>query len=113
MQIGEVLAEGMTTRTPWFDRPADNAVFTYEIISNPGSVGFTVDLLQKNYEETGNGTDASLTWSPNNSAVGFHTVTMSGMLEQVRFEIAAVAGGGTNSVLYRIHPPTAYNTATV
>ena len=110
MQIGEVLTSGMSTRTPWFDRPADNAVFTYEIISNSGSGTIDVNVLHKNYEETGDGTDTSVTWSPATSAVGFHTGTVTGLREQVRFEIAVTGDGA--SVLYRILPPTAYNTAT-
>lgn len=109
MQLGQVLYVDMLTRTPWFDRPADNAVFTYEVISNAGPITFTVKVLHKNYDETGNGDNASVTFTQIGST-GFYTGSKSGLKEQIRFELET-SGESAGAVLYRIHPPTAYNTA--
>jgi hypothetical protein len=109
MQIGELILASMKTRTAWFDRPADNAMFTYEIISDPDSVGITVKVLHKNYEDTGNGADAVVSW---NTTGAFRTGSISGLKEQVRFEIeGGVPISGSPGVLYRILAPTWFNKA--
>ena len=113
MQIGELLMAGMTTRTRWMDRPADNAVITYEIINNnlATPLAFTVKLLQKNYEEMGNGVEnTSGSWSPNDNTENFHVRTYSDLKEQVRFEISVGTGASVDGVLYRFLAPTAFNT---
>jgi hypothetical protein len=89
-------------------------VFTYEIIANPESMTLTVTVVTKNYEETGNGTTHTVTWSPASSAVGFHTAPATALKEQVRFKLEVTGTppeGGFPSILYRILPPTWFNDA--
>lgn len=116
MQLGITLMAGTKTRTPWMMRVADNAVMTFEIIDKSGgSETVTVKLLEKDLEDTGNGTEntTGTNWNPNNSNVGFHTRKYTGLKEQIRFEIEVGAvGENAFGVLYRILPPTWFNTAT-
>ncbi len=112
MQIGEVITTGMSTRTPWFPRAADNAVFTFELISNPDSSTLTVTVLHKNHDDTGNGTTATGTFTQIATS-GFYSLELSGLKEQVRFEVAATGGDVHGAVLYRILAPTWFNTADV
>ncbi len=112
MQIGEVLSTGMSTRTPWFPRAADNAVFSFELISNPDGATLTVTVMHKNHDETGNGDLITGVFTQIGST-GFYTGEVSELKEQVRFGVAAPDGEAHGAVLYRILAPTWFNTADV
>ena len=112
MQIGEFLDDGMTTYTGWFDKAADNAVFTYEQISGSGTI--TVEVVTKDHEDTGLGTALTDAFTQIGST-GFYTLELTNdtgtlkLKEQVRFKLSVTGEGG--GALYRIHPPTWFNDA--
>lgn len=119
MQIGTqiVLLNNATTTlyTPWFPKMADNGVFAYEVIASYlGSSGgnVSVAVYTKNREDQGGGTSAGTL--SDTIATGFKEKAITGLKELVRLEITVTPGTsitGPAGVIYRILPPTWYNTA--
>lgn len=95
--------------SPWFPRGADNAIFTYETIVANGSAELVVKVVTKSTETSGDGAVATATvgWA-NVTGSSFYTARYEGLNELVRFQYEIAKG----SLLYRMLPPTWYNTAT-
>ncbi len=111
MHIGDLLltSGADSVLTPWFDRQADNARFTYETIYSIGSPTFTVEVYHKNKEDLGPGASwGTLTWS----TVGdFKAATAAGLKELVRFKLSVSVSSGTGGVLYRFLETTWFDQA--
>lgn len=120
MNIGTLLvtlgASSQEYYTPWFPKGADNAYFTYEIIrQNFGGGGaFIVEVFTKNREDIGSqGTTVSGSWS-NLTGTSFYHFPAANLRQLVRFKITLNPGSspsGQEGVVYRILPPTWYDTA--
>lgn len=74
----------------WIPRRGDNVIFTMEIPANYGSY-VVVDLYQKNYDETGDGSSASASMTFD-QATGRQSVTKLGAQELVRFKLTIQRG---------------------
>jgi hypothetical protein len=102
--------------TGWFQKGADNAVFTYEIIhqnlgSSPGA--FTVTGYTKNREDAGS-EGTSFSSFTQLGSTGFYEKVVTNLKQLVRFKITLTPGSspaGPEGVCYRFLPPTWYDTA--
>jgi len=98
--------------TPWFPKAADNAVFTLEKIQDTlATAPFKVEVLTKNREDEG-----SAPWTvvaTINTALNgnFYEANCTGLKELVRFQLTFTASAAGQGVVYRILPPTWYDTA--
>ncbi len=118
MHIGtSLMAMGSTTArsyyTPWFQRGADNAVFTYEIIQALASGGsFAVVVLHKNREDQGaEGAAVSGATFSQIGTSGFFEAKAVGLKELVRFKITVTPAGVSDGVVYRFLSATWYSKA--
>lgn len=117
MNPGASLPYGVTVLTPWMQRQADNAVYTFELIDNPDGVDVEISVLEKNSEDYGSGT---ATIGPSTFTTGFLEIDTSteepGQSEMIRFKIAVGNPGletpnGTG-IVYRLLQATWYDAAT-
>ena len=109
----EIVALDTSSQTyysPWFDKVADNAVFTMEKVLDTLNAGLTVRVFTKNREDEGS--------APGSSAGTFTTlsgtmleVACSGLKELVRFELSFQASAVKQGVILRFLAPTWYDTA--
>lgn len=99
--------------TDWMPRGADNAVFTVDltVIVN---CDVTVTVYHKNGEETGTGASAGAIVTGTYTA-GLHSATKTSLMEMVRyrFEVVIRDAKYPGGLMYRILPPTWFNTARV
>ncbi|MFN9968411.1 MAG: hypothetical protein ACK58T_00805 [Phycisphaerae bacterium] len=103
--------------TPWLPKGADNAYFTYEIISQflatGGSPGFTVTAYTKNREDAGS-EGTSFSFSQIGSTAFYHA-ECTNLKQLVRFKITITPGTDVTiyaqGVTYRFLPPTWYDKA--
>lgn len=101
--------------TPWFDKGADNAYFTYEIIhQNFGSGGsISVTVYTKNREDAGSESATTFSFTQIGSTAFYHAACTN-LKQLVRFKITVTPGSsptGPEGVCYRILPPTWYDKA--
>jgi len=75
----------------WIPRKGDNCRFTIEVVSNYAT-DFTAEIYQKNYEDVGDGTTASVSVNFD-QATGRQTMELLGAEELVRFQLTLVRGG--------------------
>jgi hypothetical protein len=108
-------ANGGTTTlySPWFPRGGDEGVFTYELMVSEGGGTFSVDVLDKNTEDTGDGVSASASFSQVGST-DFHTSEPVPKLEElVRFKYVLTTESADATVLFRMLAPTWFSQAGV
>lgn len=87
-------------RTGWFPRRGNALTNVYEIIAISGDAQLTVRQLQKNSEETGQGTSNGSDSQSSVNVYGFHT---SGIKEMVRYEIELTHTGGAQDAIEYCH----------
>lgn len=116
MHIGHTIIQADESETilfsPWLNRSADNAVFTYEEIQLGGSsTQLEVKVYTKNTEETGDGSARSETFASVGSS-SVKTARFNGLEEMVRFRFRVHSGsiGETNFAIYRMLEPTWFDT---
>ena len=114
MNIGTFLGFESSVFTPWMSRQADNAIFTFELIDNPGQTDITITPYTRDREDYGAGTPGT----PATIASGgptFAEITVTNMEEMIRFliEVDPIGGGSGSGIIYRMLEPTWYDEAKV
>jgi hypothetical protein len=117
-EIVALNTSAQTYYTPWFERQADNANFSMELVVNsiPSSPGpFTVTVWTKNREDEGSspGTAVGTFSSIDGGALGMFEASCVGLKQLVRFQITFRAGAASHGVVYRFLPPTWFDTAVI
>lgn len=101
-----------TVYSPWMSRSGDNMVVTVDLIAVNGTgMDVTIEVYQKNSEQTGDGFafpnegPGSLTPETvvEDTAGQQESGTFSGVMELVRYKITA-GGTGSDYVLFRMLP---------
>ena len=100
----------------WIPRKGDNMRLTAEVVANYAT-DFTVEMLQKNYEDTGNGSSTGVSMNFN-QATGRQTVEVLGCKELVRVILTVDRGmsleaGEVGLVLFRFLQPVWFETVKV
>ena len=113
MHIGQTLLADTKLFSDWFPREADNAIFSYEYMKETAGVtSFTVTVYHKNTEDPGEGVVKTGSFSELPTDTDIFTLRLEGLKEMVRFSFE-VAGSWTDAPaysVYRMLPPTWYNT---
>lgn len=111
----------LTFYSPWFPKGADNAYFSYELLyknlgtgGTPGS--FIVTVYTKNREDFGSEGTAYTSFTAIGSSTTFFHKECTNLKQLIRFKFVLTPGltpptVGQDSVIYRILPPTWYDTA--
>jgi len=113
-QIVALNTSTQTYYTPWFPKAADNAIFTLEKVLDTiptGADGFTVTVFTKNREDEGSAPGTAVGTLNTALAGGFYEANCTGLKELVRFKITFKATAVGQGTIYRLLPPTWYDTA--
>lgn len=108
--LNAVAGEDKFYFSPWFPRAADNAVFTFQYITDQLTGGAVIDVLHKNAEDSGTGSVVT-DFSAQLGSTDLYEAQCSGLKEMVRFRVKLK--DGTGWVHFRFLPPTWYPTGKV
>lgn len=104
--------------TPWFPKGADNGVFAMERIlhtfagaGGDGDGEFTVTVWHKNREDEGSAPGSAVATLTVLGSTAFYEAKCTGLKELVRFRMEFQAGSVGQGVIFRLLPPTWYDTA--
>jgi hypothetical protein len=107
------VADTTTLYSPWFPRGGDQGIFTYEVMVIIGGGAFSVDVLDKNTEDTGNGSSASASFAQVGTTTFYKSGVISNLEELVRFRFVLAAETNAATVLFRMLAPTWFSRAGV
>jgi len=98
--------------TPWLPRLADNALFSYEVVGEDAADMILVEVFHKDAEDPG-----SAPGSPSGSfaqlgSTGVYQASVSGLKELVRLSVSVRDTGPSDTVAFRLLPPTWLSKAT-
>lgn len=104
----QYLFAGDEVFSPWMPRGGDNMIVTVDLIASNSS-NVTVEVYQKNSEDTGDGfihpsensTPPGTPTEIDTSTLGPTSETFENVMELVRYKISA-SGSGTNRILFRM-----------
>ena len=107
MFIGQTILKDQSVFTPWIQRQADNAIFTWEAIQLFGGTSIDVKVFSKAKEDSGEGAEVGPSSWTSSGSLRYSTFT--GLLEMIRFKVSA--SGGAAGGIYRLLEPTWFDDA--
>lgn len=105
----QYLFGGNSVYSPWMSRGGDNVIITVDVIEQSTS-NITIDLFEKNSEDTGDGS-AHPSGSFSGTGVDRFDKEYNGVKELVRYRLTAT-GSGNNRILFRMLSPVWFDDVT-